>query len=85
VSRVQRLRKEAGLEVSDRIGLAVSGAPEVEAAVRAHEAYVAGEVLAISVRVGAGAADAFQSPNRQTQTFDLDGSAVHVTLSKEQP
>ncbi|MDF1504401.1 isoleucine--tRNA ligase [Roseisolibacter sp. H3M3-2] len=85
VSRVQRLRKEAGLEVSDRIVLAVTGAPEVEAAVRAHEAYVAGEVLATSVRVGAGAADAIHPSNRQTQAFDLDGSAVHVTLSKDHP
>jgi isoleucyl-tRNA synthetase len=84
VSRVQRLRKEAGLEVSDRIRLAVWGAPEVEAAVRAHEAYVAGEVLAVALAVGAGAADAFEAPNRQTQVFDLDGSDVHVTLSKEQ-
>ena len=58
---------------------------KLEAAVRAHEAYVAGEVLATDLRIGAGAADASDSPILSTQAFDLDGSEVHVTLSKDLP
>jgi isoleucyl-tRNA synthetase len=100
VSRVQRLRKDAGLQVSDRIRLAVRGSDEVEAAVRAHRDYVAGEVLARRLTVGAdavpegaagaaselpGAADAFDPPNTWTQTFDLDGAEALVTLSKDHP
>jgi isoleucyl-tRNA synthetase len=50
-------RRDAGLDVSDRITVAVSGSPEVGAAVEAHRAFVAREVLADSVVVGkAGAA-----------------------------
>jgi isoleucyl-tRNA synthetase len=96
VSRVQRMRKDAGLQVSDRIRLAMRGADEVEAAARAHREYVAGEVLARRLLVGideigkaepgtAGAADAFEPSNTWTQAFDLDGAEVHVTLSKEHP
>ena len=46
---VQQARRDAGLAVSDRIALTVDGPEAVVAAVRAHEAFVAGEVLATSV------------------------------------
>ncbi|GLC26458.1 isoleucine--tRNA ligase [Roseisolibacter agri] len=103
VSRVQRLRKESGLEVSDRVRLAIRGGSEVEAAVRTHREYIAGEVLARHLAVGtdvdsssvsdaesaaagmpaSGAADATVPPQTWTQSFDLDGAEVHVTLSKD--
>jgi isoleucyl-tRNA synthetase len=103
VSRVQRLRKEAGLVVSDRIRLAVRGPAAVEEAARAHRGYIAGEVLAAALHVGdegapgngaaagavpataprPGADDALASAF--TRTVDLDGSAVHVSLSKDTP
>jgi isoleucyl-tRNA synthetase len=50
---VQQARRDAGLDVSDRILLGVDGDPGVLAAVRAHEAFVAGEVLADTVTNGA--------------------------------
>jgi isoleucyl-tRNA synthetase len=50
VRGVQNARKDAGLEVSDRIALALGGDEDVLAAVREHEAFVTGEVLATSVR-----------------------------------
>jgi isoleucyl-tRNA synthetase len=50
VHAVQGARKAAGLAVEDRITLALGGDEELLAAARAHEAYVAGEVLATSVR-----------------------------------
>ncbi|WP_103383159.1 isoleucine--tRNA ligase [Pseudonocardia dioxanivorans] len=46
---VQQARRDAGLDVSDRIVLTIGGDDEVLAAVGAHEAFVAGEVLATSV------------------------------------
>ncbi len=46
VHAVQNARKAAGLEVTDRIELALSGDPELIEAARAHEPYLAGEVLA---------------------------------------
>jgi isoleucyl-tRNA synthetase len=52
VRLVQQARRDAGLDVSDRITLALEAPGEVEAAVRAHEALVAGEVLALEVTYG---------------------------------
>jgi isoleucyl-tRNA synthetase len=49
---VQQARREADLNVSDRIALVVEAPAEVSAAVRAHEAFVAGEVLAERVAYG---------------------------------
>jgi isoleucyl-tRNA synthetase len=46
---VQNARKDAGLEVSDRIELALGGDEDLLAAAREHEGYVAGEVLATAV------------------------------------
>jgi isoleucyl-tRNA synthetase len=49
VHAVQAARKTAGLNVEDRIALALGGDEELLAATRAHEDYVAGETLATSV------------------------------------
>ncbi|MEV6968518.1 isoleucine--tRNA ligase [Hamadaea sp. NPDC051192] len=52
VRAVQQARRDADLHVSDRITLRLAGSPAVKAAVRAHESFVAGEVLATSVAYG---------------------------------
>ena len=57
VRQVQQARKDAGLDVSDRIRVAVTGGAEVLAAVRAHEALIAGETLAISIEAESGEGD----------------------------
>jgi isoleucyl-tRNA synthetase len=50
ISRVQRMRREAGLEVTDRINLAWSSEDEtIRAALTRHTAQIAAEVLALSV------------------------------------
>jgi len=52
VRSVQDARKQAGLEVSDRIVLGVSGSAAVEKALASHRAYVMAETLAIEWSVG---------------------------------
>jgi isoleucyl-tRNA synthetase len=49
VHAVQAARKDAGLNVEDRIALTLGGDPETLDAVRAHEDYVTGETLAVSL------------------------------------
>jgi isoleucyl-tRNA synthetase len=49
VRSVQQARRDAGLDVSDRITLVVAGPADVLAAARAHEALLTGETLADSV------------------------------------
>jgi isoleucyl-tRNA synthetase len=49
---VQQARRGADLNVSDRVRLVLAASDEVVAAVRAHEGFVASEVLATSVEFG---------------------------------
>jgi isoleucyl-tRNA synthetase len=49
VRLVQQARRDAGLDVSDRITLILDGPDAVLAAVRTHEPFLAGEVLATAV------------------------------------
>jgi isoleucyl-tRNA synthetase len=51
VNRIQRLRRDAGLELDDRIRLGIFGAPEVASAAEAHRDYIASEVLAVEVEI----------------------------------
>ena len=52
VHAVQNARKEAGLDVEDRIALGLGGDEGLLEAVRAHEDYVTGETLATSLDLG---------------------------------
>jgi isoleucyl-tRNA synthetase len=81
VSRVQRLRKEAGLEVSDRIVLAVAAPAAVQDALRSHSAWIAGEVLARELIIGdeLPATPAWLA----VAEVDLDGLVARVALNKE--
>jgi isoleucyl-tRNA synthetase len=52
VNRIQRIRREAGLRVEDRIRLGIAGEDEVVSAARAFGEYIAGETLAREYAVG---------------------------------
>jgi isoleucyl-tRNA synthetase len=49
VHAVQGARRDAGLEITDRIILSLSGDDDLLVAARAHERYIAGETLAVEV------------------------------------
>ena len=76
VNRIQNLRKDSGLEVSDRIELWLSGAPEALAAVAAHRGYVAAETLIEAWPEGPAPAEAFRAE------CDLEGLIVTLALKK---
>jgi isoleucyl-tRNA synthetase len=77
VSRLQRLRKERGLAVSDRIRLWVRGDPEIEIAVREYIDWMAGEVLAREIRVGAEAS----TGEPATHEVEIDGLLLSVAFN----
>ncbi|OYV73621.1 MAG: hypothetical protein B7Z72_02110 [Gemmatimonadetes bacterium 21-71-4] len=79
VSRVQRLRKDTGLAVSDRIVLYVGGDAGVRDAVDAHGEWIGGEVLATRVVWTDGGAA--QEPATM-QAADLDGIAARIAITK---
>ncbi|GAB3781185.1 isoleucine--tRNA ligase [Nocardioides ungokensis] len=51
VRAVQQARRDAGLDVSDRIALTIGGSGTVQSAARTHEALITGETLATSYAV----------------------------------
>jgi isoleucyl-tRNA synthetase len=79
VSRVQRMRKESGFAVSDRIVLTVSGAPEVETVVREHGPWIAEEVLAAELVLGGSLEEGRE---RDMHAIDLDGITAYVAITR---
>jgi isoleucyl-tRNA synthetase len=80
ISRVQRMRKEAGLAVSDRIRLAVaSDAPVVEA-LNEHRVWIADEVLATELVIGGE----LHGHTLARQSVDLDGIRADLALTKDE-
>ncbi|WP_372736359.1 isoleucine--tRNA ligase [Nocardioides sp.] len=54
VRAVQQARRDAGLDVSDRISLTIAGSEDVQAAARTHEQLITAETLATAYTVLAG-------------------------------
>jgi len=77
VNRVQRLRKEAGFQFTDRIGLWISGDGPVLDAVRSHTEYIRAETLARRLEVGSRA----PAPDLE-QEVDIDGHGVVVGVQR---
>jgi isoleucyl-tRNA synthetase len=72
VHAVQNARKAAGLEITDRIDLTLGGDADLIAAARAHQDYLAGEVLATSV--------SYEGANGATAT--IDGRELSIGISR---
>ena len=73
VRSVQNARKDAGLDVSDRIALALGGDEELLAAAREHERYIADEVLATSVSYDLGASG---------EAARIDGRDLYIAVQR---
>jgi isoleucyl-tRNA synthetase len=54
VNRIQRLRKDSGLDITDRIRLGVFGPEGLAGPARLHDDFIRGETLAVDLRTGAG-------------------------------
>jgi isoleucyl-tRNA synthetase len=78
VRAVQDLRKAAGLEVADRIELAVKADGQAAAAVAAHRDYLLGETLATSLH-------AAPQGDGHDARVDLDGQEVRIWLRPVRP
>jgi isoleucyl-tRNA synthetase len=74
VHAIQNARKDAGLDVQDRIALTLSGDDALLDAVRAHEAYVTGETLATSLDLS-GAANG-------GATAELEGRTLSIAVAR---
>ncbi len=77
VHAVQNARKGAGLEVEDRIELALSGDDALMDAVLQHAEYVAGETLASRLELNRTDAD-----SSHAESARIDGQALDITLKR---
>jgi isoleucyl-tRNA synthetase len=76
VHAVQSARRDAGLEISDRIVLRLGGDEELLAAARTHEGYLSGEVLAVQVHYDA---------NGQTDVASIEGRELRISVARAAP
>ena len=76
VRLIQDARKSAGLEVTDRIEVALETSGEIAEAVNAHRDWIAGEVLAIRIEDGTG--EGWDGARRERA--ELDGAEVGITF-----
>jgi isoleucyl-tRNA synthetase len=76
VSRIQNLRKDSGLAVTDRVTVALDGVSAgIRQAVETHRDYISAEVLADSVLLegpGSGA----------SEILDVDGETARIFVAK---
>jgi isoleucyl-tRNA synthetase len=79
VNRIQRLRKESGFAVTDRIHLAVFGDGVVLRAAGEHEDYIAAETLATSVITGPQPDGGWTAAVHEV---DLDGTRVLIGVRR---
>jgi isoleucyl-tRNA synthetase len=71
---IQDARKDAGLDVSDRIQLGVEAGPTVMAAISAHRDTVVGETLAVDLILG--------DLDGSMRAAEIDGEPVTVSVQK---
>jgi len=74
INRIQNMRKEHQLDVSDRIELEFSGDDEIRAAVDAHRERIQEETLAVAVD--------FSATTHEGTRFDIDGHELSISVKR---
>lgn len=79
VNRIQRLRKDAGLEISDRIELGIGGPASIRGPACDHRDFITCETLALGVQIAEGIAE-HDFPH--LREVDIDGTPVWIGLRR---
>ncbi len=74
VNKINTMRRDTGLEVTDRVHLRIQTTERVQQSFAIHQPYVVGETLAVSVEFGACHGD----------TLDLNGEPTLIEMTKVQ-
>ena len=81
VHAVQNARKAAGLQVEDRIELALDGDATLVQAARAHRDHIAGETLAVDLLISEDPAAGAAAMDHSEQAT-IDGLALGIALRR---
>src|SRR5690606_12550898 len=83
VRRIQQLRKDAGLDISDRIVLTVTHTPLVDGVLDEHGDYVAEETLTVRImRVDTETGLPLSKQGRASDHFTLGEDKVTISLER---
>ena len=74
VNRIQNLRKQSGLEITDRITIVLEDAEQIHNAVLHCGEYIQSQVLATSITLADG--------QNLEHELDMDGYKLHITIQK---
>ena len=72
INRVQNIRKDSGLEITDRIHITLAPQTEIEAAVKAFGEYIKTQVLADDITIAAN----------NGQEVDFDDFKLNIDVKK---
>lgn len=78
VKRIQTLRKESGLEITDRIAITMTGDDVLQSVVGEYRTYICGQVLGESFEFVAELA----ADSANIQTLELDGNVAKFVIEK---
>jgi len=73
INRIQNIRKDSGLEVTDRIYVSIESAPATDDAIKYFGDYIASQVLAESLDTNIGAG---------TVELEIDGRSLKIAVTK---
>ena len=76
VNRIQNLRKQYGLQITDHISLAIEGNEQVRSTVEGYADYIGGQVLADAI------VSRIPETAERTETLDIDGTEVRIAISQ---
>lgn len=78
VNRVQKLRKDSGLNVSDRIQIILFADEQLKNAITRHKEYLSGETLAVDVRLASDAKEVADA--QHSGQFDIEGNQCGIGI-----
>ena len=81
VNRIQRLRREGGLEITDRIRLAIFGPDEIQAAADDYRDFICGETLSVQLAIGSAEGDV--EGYDAASNVQIDDLAAVIALNRE--
>lgn len=76
VNRIQKLRKDARLELADRIHLEIKAGDDLKVAADTHRTYIQEQTLALNLELK----DSLSLPIRQS--FEIDGQEIEIGLER---
>jgi isoleucyl-tRNA synthetase len=82
VSKIQTLRKEVGLEITDRINLYLEPSAKLLSAVKANQDFVMTETLALSVRFELNGHNGLNGQTGSARDEDINGESCKIALEK---